>query len=103
MEKIGLIVAREWNEKVRKKSFVVTPLLTPLLMVGMIALVSWLSSRGIGGVKHIEELIRARQEGYEATICFVIQMDRVQYLTPNDVTHPEAFLPMEAASITALS
>ena len=54
MEKIGLIVAREWNEKVRKKSFVVTTLLTPLLMVGMIALVSWLSSRGIGGVKHIE-------------------------------------------------
>ena len=54
MGKIGLIVAREWNEKVRKKSFVVTTLLTPLLMVGMIALVSWLSSRGIGGVKHIE-------------------------------------------------
>jgi ABC-2 type transport system permease protein len=40
MGKIGLIVAREWNEKVRKKSFVVTTLLTPLLMVGMIALVS---------------------------------------------------------------
>ena len=40
MEKIGLIVAREWNEKVRKKSFVVTTLLTPLLMVGMIALVA---------------------------------------------------------------
>jgi len=41
------------------------------------------------GVKHIEELIRAKQEGYEAAVCFVIQMDRVKYLTPNDHTHPE--------------
>ena len=41
------------------------------------------------GVKHIEELIRAREEGYEAAVCFVIQMDRVKYLTPNDRTHPE--------------
>jgi len=41
------------------------------------------------GVKHIEELIRAKEEGYEAAVCFVIQMDRVKYLTPNDRTHPE--------------
>ena len=41
------------------------------------------------GVKHIEELIRAKQEGYQAAVCFVIQMDGVKYLTPNDRTHPE--------------
>lgn len=59
MSKIGLIVAREWNERVRKKSFVVTTLLTPLLMVGMIALVSWLSSRGADSVKFIEVVDRS--------------------------------------------
>ncbi len=41
------------------------------------------------GVKHLEELIRAREEGYEATVCFVIQMDNVSRFEPNDRTHPE--------------
>lgn len=59
MSKIGLIVAREWNERVRKKSFIVTTLLTPLLMVGMIALVGWLSSRGADNVKCIEVVDRS--------------------------------------------
>jgi ABC-2 type transport system permease protein len=76
MGKIGLIVAREWNEKVRKKSFVVTTLLTPLLMVGMIALVSWLSSRGIGGVKHIEVvdhsgIVAQRLENHPKTVYHI--------------------------------
>ena len=41
------------------------------------------------GVKHLEELIRARAEGYEAAVCFVIQMEGVEYFTPNRRTHPE--------------
>lgn len=41
------------------------------------------------GVKHIEELIAARRAGYEAAVCFVIQMSDVAYFTPNDRTHPE--------------
>ena len=40
------------------------------------------------GVKHLEELIRAVQEGYEGWICFVIQMEQVKWFEPNDVTHP---------------
>ena len=40
-------------------------------------------------VKHVEELIRARQEGYGAYILFVIQMKDVNYLVPNIATHPE--------------
>ena len=39
------------------------------------------------GVKHIKELIKCREEGYEAYILFVIQMSPVKYLEPNDVTH----------------
>ena len=41
------------------------------------------------GVKHLEELIRAKAEGYEAAVCFVIQMADVDGFSPNDRTHPE--------------
>ncbi len=34
------------------------------------------------GVKHINELIHAMEEGYEAYIFFVIQMNGVDYFTP---------------------
>ncbi len=40
------------------------------------------------GVKHLEELIRAHQQGYESWVCFVIQMADVVRFEPNDVTHP---------------
>ena len=41
------------------------------------------------GVNHIKELIKAKQEGYESYIVFVIQMETSKYFTPNDRTHPE--------------
>lgn len=39
-------------------------------------------------VKHLEELIRAKKEGYETYVFFVIQMKNVKYFTPNTDTHP---------------
>ena len=39
------------------------------------------------GVKHIEELICAAAEGYEAYIFFVVQMKGIKYFTPNYKTH----------------
>lgn len=41
------------------------------------------------GVKHLRELIRARKEGWAAAIGFVIQMEGVRTVLPNDETHPE--------------
>jgi len=41
------------------------------------------------GVKHMEELIRAREQGYESWVCFVIQMADVVRFEPNDQTHPQ--------------
>lgn len=41
------------------------------------------------GVKHIGELIRAKREGYQAILAFVIQMDGVKEVRPNTDTHPE--------------
>ena len=40
------------------------------------------------GVKHLEELIAAKAAGYEAAACFIVQMEGMKHLEPNDVTHP---------------
>ena len=40
------------------------------------------------GVKHMEELMRCVEAGYDAYICFVIQMKGITRLEPNDRTHP---------------
>lgn len=40
------------------------------------------------GVKHIHELIRARQEGYWCGVAFVIQMPKIKEVRPNVETHP---------------
>lgn len=41
------------------------------------------------GVKHLEELMEAKQAGYEAAVCFIVQMPGMDHLEPNDETHPE--------------
>lgn len=49
-------------------------------------------------VKHLEELVRAREEGYETYVFFVIQMKDVKYFTPNRETHPEFARALELAA-----
>lgn len=40
------------------------------------------------GARHLRELAQAAKEGYEAYVLFVVQMDNVRYLHPNDDTDP---------------
>ena len=40
------------------------------------------------GVKHLEELVQAKKSGYEAAVCFVVQMEGMRCFSPNDETHP---------------
>lgn len=40
------------------------------------------------GVKHLEELAQAVQNGYEAWICFVVQMEGMTLFEPNRDTDP---------------
>lgn len=49
------------------------------------------------GVKHLRELIRAKQEGYHTSIAFVIQMAGVTEVRPNAAMHPEFALAFEEA------
>ena len=41
------------------------------------------------GVKHIRELIKAKKDGYNSAIAFVIQMDGVSEVRPYREMHPE--------------
>ena len=41
------------------------------------------------GVKHINELIKCAQNGFEAYIIFIVQMKGVRLFTPNYETHAE--------------
>lgn len=41
------------------------------------------------GIKHLQELETCIQQGYEAWIIFVIQMNGVYQFQPNERTHPE--------------
>ena len=40
------------------------------------------------GVKHLRHLTRAVGEGYQAAVLFIIQMEGVTAIRPNDATHP---------------
>lgn len=40
------------------------------------------------GVKHLEELTAAVRAGYSAHVCFILQMEGMTVLCPNDRTHP---------------
>ena len=49
------------------------------------------------GVKHIRELIKAKEAGYTSILAFVIQMDGVFEVRPNVDTHPEFGTALEEA------
>ena len=53
MNKIGLIVEREFTERVRKKSFIISTLLTPLFMIAMMVLPSVMMLKGNSDTKNV--------------------------------------------------
>ena len=58
------------------------------------------------GVKHLQELTHLAQSGYGAYVLFVIQMDGVVHLHPNDATDPafgKALRQAAAAGVQVLA
>lgn len=41
------------------------------------------------GMKHLRELMKATEQGYHCAIAFVIQMEGIREVRPNDATHKE--------------
>ncbi len=40
------------------------------------------------GVKHLHHLIKAVEAGHQAAVLFIVQMEGIMALRPNDATHP---------------
>jgi sugar fermentation stimulation protein A len=58
------------------------------------------------GIKHLRGLADCLSEGYEAAVCFVIQMADIQAFSPNDTTHPafgEALREVQKAGVQILA
>lgn len=58
------------------------------------------------GVKHLHGLTACLDEGYEAAVCFVIQMENAAFFSPNDRTHPafgEALRKAQDAGVQILA
>lgn len=58
------------------------------------------------GVKHVQELCHALEQGYRAAIIFVVQMSGMRYFTPNRRTHAafaEALERAEAQGVELLA
>ena len=58
------------------------------------------------GVKHIEELIRAKAQGHGAMLLFVAQWEKARSVSPNRKTHPafaEALQKAMAAGVRAVA
>lgn len=53
-------------------------------------------------VKHVEELIQAKKQGYRAIVFFVIQMKGVKIFAPNRDTHPEFAEVLEKAVLAGV-
>lgn len=54
------------------------------------------------GRMHIESLVWAKKEGYEAAVIFVIQRDDAEGFTPNDEVDPEFSQALRLAQIKGL-
>lgn len=55
------------------------------------------------GVKHINELIECKKEGFESYIFFIIQMKNCKCFTPNRKTHPEFADALEKAKANGVN
>lgn len=59
MSAIGIIIGREFRERVMKKSFIISTILTPLLMVGIMVGTSFIMATNVGEAKHIAVVDRS--------------------------------------------
>ena len=84
MNKIGIIITREFNERVRKKSFIITTILMPLLMIGLMVAPSLMMLFAKGEQK---SLVVIDQSGI---IAPQLEGDEEITFTPMDVTLEEA-------------
>lgn len=85
MKKIYLIVAREFMERARKKSFIVTTLLMPLFMIGMMVAPSLMMLYGSSEQKQVVVVDKSGMVAERLT-----SSEEVVFSTQNNLTKEEA-------------
>lgn len=85
MKKIYLIVAREFVERARKKSFIVTTLLMPLFMIGMMVAPSLMMLYGSSEQKQVVVVDKSGMVAERLT-----SSEEVVFSTQNNLTKEEA-------------
>lgn len=85
MRKIYLVVSREFMERARKKSFIVTTLLMPLFMIGMMVAPSLMM---LYGGSEQKQVVVIDKTGFVAER--MISSEEVVFSTQNDLTKEEA-------------
>ena len=85
MKKIYLIVAREFTERVRKKSFIVTTLLMPLFMIGLMIAPSLMM---LYGKSEQKQVVVVDKSGFVAER--MQSSEEVVFSTQNNLTKEEA-------------
>lgn len=83
MSKIGLIIQREYNQRVKKRTFILTTLLTPLLFLGLMVVPSLIA---IYGGSSQREVVVVDQSGLIAPS--LVSGDEVKFVIANG-TYPE--------------
>ena len=85
MRKIYLVVAREFMERARKKSFIVTTLLMPLFMIGMMVAPSLMM---LYGGSEQKQVVVIDKTGFVAER--MVSSEEVVFSTQNNLTKEEA-------------
>jgi ABC-2 type transport system permease protein len=93
MNKIGIIIAREFTERARKKSFIVTTLLMPLFMIGMMVAPSLVMLYGGSEQKEVVVLDPSGIVGSRLE-----SSQEVVFTLDNDITKEEACQKYDAES-----
>lgn len=84
MSKIGLIISREFTQRVRKRSFLVVTLLMPLAMVALVVVPVLLAR--YGGDDTRREVVVLDASGLVASALAGVERDHVLFLAPEDST-----------------
>lgn len=90
--KISLIIKREYNQRVRKKSFIITTILTPLLFVGLMTVPALMMH--YGGDEKLREIVVVDQSGMVGSK--LENSDKVKF-TPTDQTYEQAQISVPEA------
>lgn len=84
MSKIGLVIQREYTQRVKKRTFILTTLLTPLLLIGLMVVPVLISIYGGGEKRTIAIVDRSGVVGQE-----IANTDEIEFTISNS-DYPQA-------------